>query len=109
MQLVIDLHFNNLRGVIYGGLTAALVALPLAVAMGVVSGVGPVAGIYAAIFIGFFAALFGGTPSQVSCPSGPMTVVMSAIFTRYTGMYPDDPMQGAKFSWAVRGQKSAKC
>jgi len=78
-------------------------------AMGVASCVGPIAGIYGAIFAGFFAALFRGTPSQLSCPSATMTVVMSAIFTRYTGMFPDDPMQGAIFSWSVRGQKSAKC
>jgi SulP family sulfate permease len=72
MQLINGLHFNNLRGNIYGGLTAAVVALPLAMAMGVASGVGPIAGLYGAIFVGFFAALLGGTPAQVSGPTGHM-------------------------------------
>ncbi|VAW91599.1 Sulfate permease [hydrothermal vent metagenome] len=95
------LHFNNLRGDIFGGLTAAVVALPLAMAMGVASGAGPIAGIYGAIFVGFFAALFGGTPAQVSGPTGPMTVVMAIIFTEYTGMFPDDLAQGAAMAFTV--------
>lgn len=65
MNLVNGLHFNNIRGDIYGGLTAAVVALPLAMAMGVASGVGPIAGMYGAIFVGFFAALLGGTGTGV--------------------------------------------
>ncbi len=95
------LHFNNLRGDIFGGLTAAVVALPLAMAMGVASGAGPIAGIYGAIFVGLFAALFGGTPAQVSGPTGPMTVVMAVIFTEYTGMFPDNPMLGASYAFTV--------
>jgi SulP family sulfate permease len=83
MTLIHGLRFDNLRGDIYGGLTAAVVALPLALAFGVASGVGPVAGLYGAIFVGFFAAIFGGTPSQVSGPTGPMTVVMAGVFTQY--------------------------
>lgn len=80
-QLVNGLHFKNLRGDLFGGLTAAIVALPLALAFGVSSGAGAIAGLYGAIFIGFFAALFGGTPSQISGPTGPMTVVMATVFT----------------------------
>lgn len=75
---------NNLRGDIYGGLTAAVVALPLALAFGVTSGVGPLAGMYGAIIVGFFAAIFGGTPAQVSGPTGPMTVVMTAIVIHFS-------------------------
>ena len=78
------LIFSNLRGDIYGGLTAAVVALPLALAFGVASGVGPAAGLYGAILVGFFAAVFGGTPTQVSGPTGPMTVVMTAIVMQYS-------------------------
>ena len=84
MTLIHGLRFDNLRGDIYGGLTAAVVALPLALAFGVASGAGPVAGLYGAIFVGFFAALFGGTPSQVSGPTGPMTVVMAGVITQYS-------------------------
>ena len=74
---------SNLRGDILGGLTAAVVALPLALAFGVASGAGALAGLYGAIIVGFFAALFGGTPSQVSGPTGPMTVVMAILFLRF--------------------------
>ena len=90
------LHFNNLRGDIYGGLTAAVVALALA--MGVASGAGPIAGIYGAIIVGFFAAIFGGTPAQVS---GPMTVVMALIFIQFTSLYPNDPTTGAALAFTV--------
>lgn len=70
---------RNLRGDFFGGITAGVVALPLALAMGVASGLGPIAGLYGAIFVGFFAALFGGTESQVSGPTGPMTVVVAGL------------------------------
>jgi sulfate permease, SulP family len=83
MELVHGLHFKNIRGDIFGGLTAAVVALPLALAFGVASGAGAMAGLYGAIFVGFFAAIIGGTPSQVSGPTGPMTVVMAVIITQY--------------------------
>lgn len=74
---------NNLRGDFYGGVTAAVVALPLALAFGVASGAGAIAGLWGAILVGFLAALFGGTPSQVSGPTGPITVVMAVIITQY--------------------------
>lgn len=74
---------GNLRGDLYGGVTAAVVALPLALAFGVASGAGPIAGLWGAILVGFFAALFGGTPSQVSGPTGPITIVMAVIITDY--------------------------
>lgn len=74
---------SNIRGDIHGGLTTAVVALPLALAFGVASGAGPLAGLYGAIFVGFFAALLGGTPAQVSGPTGPMTVIMTLLFTHF--------------------------
>lgn len=76
---------GNLRGDLFGGLTAAIVALPLAIAFGVASGAGPVAGLYGAICVGLFASLFGGTPAQISGPTGPMTIVSASIFTMYAG------------------------
>ncbi|KAK9803052.1 hypothetical protein WJX73_002405 [Symbiochloris irregularis] len=72
-----------MRNDIFGGITAAVVALPLALAFGVASGMGPLAGLYGAIFVGFFAALLGGTPSQVSGPTGPMTVVTAGIAAHF--------------------------
>ncbi len=89
-HLIHGLHFKNIRGDIYGGITAAVVALPLALAFGVASGAGAIAGMYGAIIVGFFAALFGGTPSQVSGPTGPMTVVMTAIIIEFMDRYPDN-------------------
>jgi len=83
------LHFNNLRGDFFGGITAAIVALPLALAFGVTSGAGPIAGLYGAVCTGFFAALFGGTPSQITGPTGPMTVVIASIFTSLVARNPD--------------------
>lgn len=79
------LQSKNWRGDLFGGLAAAIVALPLALAFGVASGAGPVAGLYGAICVGFFAALFGGTPSQISGPTGPMTIVLASVFTQFAG------------------------
>ena len=76
---------SNLRGDIYGGVTAGVVALPLALAFGEASGAGPIAGLWGAIFVGFFAALFGGTGSQVSGPTGPMVVVFAGVFASLSG------------------------
>jgi SulP family sulfate permease len=101
MKFVHGLHYNNIRGDIYGGITAGIVALPLALAFGVSSGAGAIAGVYGAIFVGMFAALFGGTPTQVSGPTGPMTVVMAAIFTQFTAMFPSDPATGAALAFTV--------
>src|SRR5687768_1958462 len=75
--------FTITRGDFFGGVTAGVVALPLALAFGVQSGLGAAAGLYGAIFLGFFAAAFGGTPSQISGPTGPMTVVSSATIAGF--------------------------
>ena len=83
---------HNLYGNIIGGVTTAIIALPLALAFGIASGAGALAGIYSAILIGFFAAFFGGTSSQISGPTGPMTVVMTVVFIEFTSQYPDHGM-----------------
>ena len=70
-----------LRGDLFGGITASVVGLPVALAFGVASGLGPIAGMYGAIAVGFFAAVFGGTRSQISGPTGPMSVAMAVIVT----------------------------
>ncbi|MEA5622488.1 SulP family inorganic anion transporter [Nostoc sp. UHCC 0251] len=90
MSLTNTIHFRNLRGDLFGGLTAAIVSLPLALAFGVASGAGPVAGLYGAVCVGFFAALFGGTPTLISEPTGPMTVVMTAIVSSMTAANPEN-------------------
>ncbi len=90
MQITNQIHFRNLQGDIFGGVTAAIVSLPLALAFGVASGAGPVAGLYGAACVGFFAALFGGTPTLISEPTGPMTVVMTAIVSSMTANNPEN-------------------
>ena len=79
MKKILDLDFSHFRGDFFGGITAGIVALPLALAFGVSSGLGPSAGLYGAIFVSFFAALFGGTNTQISGPTAPMTAVSMVI------------------------------
>ncbi len=82
-------NFKHIKGDLFGGITAGIVALPLALAFGVSSGLGPSAGLYGAIFVSFFAALFGGTDTQISGPTAPMTavsmVVIAAIMANFGG------------------------
>ena len=98
MQLTNKIHFRNLRGDLFGGITAAIVALPLALAFGVSSGAGAITGLYGAVIVGFFAALFGGTPSQISGPTGPMTVVMTSVFA---ALLKDNPEHGMAMAFTV--------
>jgi sulfate permease, SulP family len=72
-------NFKHFKGDLFGGLTAGIVALPLGLAFGVSSGLGPTAGLYGAIFVSFFAALFGGTSTQISGPTAPMTAVSMVV------------------------------
>ena len=78
-----DYSLDKLRGDIFGGLTCSVVGLPVALAFGVASGLGPTAGMYGAIAVGFFAAVFGGTRSQISGPTGPMSIAMAVIVTAH--------------------------
>ena len=81
MALIHGLHRRNLRGDLLGGVTAAVVALPLALAFGnaALGPGGAIYGLYGAIVAGFLAALFGGTPAQVSGPTGPMSVTVAGV------------------------------
>ena len=82
---------NNIKGDLFGGITAGIVALPLALAFGIqafggvndpaAASMGALAGIVGATMLGFFAALFGGTHSQISGPTGPMTVVTATLIS----------------------------
>ncbi len=81
MSLIHGFHLKNLRGDVLGGLTAAVVALPLALAFGnaALGPGGAIYGLYGAVVVGFLAALFGGTPAQVSGPTGPMSVTVAGV------------------------------
>ena len=78
-----NINLSVIKHDLFGGLTAAVVALPLALAFGVSSGLGALSGLYGAIFVGFFASFFGGTPKQISGPTGPMTVIVGIIFIEF--------------------------
>ena len=78
-------NLQAFRGDVFGGITSAVVGLPVALAFGVASGLGALAGIYGAVAVGFFAAVFGGTRSQISGPTGPMAVAMAVIVTSHAG------------------------
>ena len=83
MKLKFSYSLETLRGDLFGGVTAAVVGLPVALAFGVASGLGALAGIYGAIAVGFFAAVFGGTRSQISGPTGPMAVAVAVVVTSH--------------------------
>ena len=76
---------QKIKNDIFAGITAAIVALPLALAFGVASGAGAIAGLYGAIILGFFAAFFGGTSTQISGPTGPMTVITATAVATFPG------------------------
>jgi SulP family sulfate permease len=73
--------FKDFRGDLFGGITAGIVALPLALAFGQQTEMGAAAGLFGAIFIAFFASLFGGTKTQISGPTAPMTAVSYLVIT----------------------------
>jgi len=92
MRILNEIGTHNLRGDVFGGLTAAVVALPMALAFGVASGAGAEAGLYGAILVGLFAALFGGSPTLISEPTGPMTVVFTAVIAKLIASNPENGM-----------------
>lgn len=79
MKFNTGFNFKYLRGDVFGGVTAGIIALPLALAFGAQTEFGAIAGLYGAIAVGFFAALLGGTPVQISGPTAPMTVVSAVV------------------------------
>jgi SulP family sulfate permease len=98
MQIFNEINLRNIRGDLFGGITAAVVALPMALAFGVASGAGAEAGLYGAILVGLFAALFGGSPCLISEPTGPMTVVFTAVITKLIAV---DPVNGMAMAFTV--------
>ncbi|WP_409419553.1 SulP family inorganic anion transporter [Marinomonas sp. RS-M-Aa-14] len=88
----------TLTGDLFGGATTAIVSLPLALAFGVASGAGAEAGLWGAIIVGLFAALFGGSTSLISEPTGPMTVIMTAVLT---SMMASSPEGGVAMAFTV--------
>ena len=90
MNKILGFDFSHFKGDLFGGITAGIVALPLALAFGVSSGLGPSAGLYGAIFVSFFAALFGGTNTQISGPTAPMTAVSMVVIAGIVATFDGD-------------------
>lgn len=90
MKKIFDFNLSHFKGDMLGGITAGIVALPLALAFGVSSGLGPSAGLYGAIFVGFFAALLGGTNTQISGPTAPMTAVSMILIAGLIATFDGD-------------------
>ncbi|MFZ9974825.1 MAG: SulP family inorganic anion transporter, partial [Vulcanococcus sp.] len=98
LRLLNHISTNNIKGDLFGGVTAAVIALPMALAFGVASGAGAASGLWGAVLVGLFAALFGGTPTLISEPTGPMTVVMTAVIASLTA---SDPENGLAMAFTV--------
>jgi len=98
LRLLNHISTNNIKGDLFGGVTAAVIALPMALAFGMASGAGAAAGLWGAVLVGLFAALFGGTPTLISEPTGPMTVVMTAVIASLTA---SDPENGLAMAFTV--------
>ena len=92
MWIFNEINLKNVHGDVFGGVTAAVIALPMALAFGVASGAGAEAGLYGAILVGLFAALFGGSPTLISEPTGPMTVVFTAVIAEMIATNPENGM-----------------
>lgn len=70
---------HTLRRDLLAGATVAAVALPLALAFGVASGATAAAGLVTAIFAGLVISALGGSPYQISGPTGAMSAVLIAV------------------------------
>lgn len=90
--------FKQLGPDLAGGVTTAIISLPLALAFGVASGAGAKSGLIGAVLVGLFAALFGSSKRLISEPTGPMTVIMTAVIASLTAAYPE---QGLAMAFTV--------
>ena len=79
----IDYRLSDLRGDVFGGLTAGGIVLSVAIGLGVISGLGPAAGLYGALAVGVFVAVFGGTRGMVGGPNVAVSVVMAVVVADY--------------------------
>ncbi|WP_419840062.1 SulP family inorganic anion transporter [Candidatus Poriferisodalis sp.] len=93
---------EQLRGDVFGGLTAAVVMLPLSLAFGVASGLGAIAGLYGAIAVGLLASISGGSRTQISGPTAPLSVAMSVVVIDYAGEDPAKALAIVAFAGIIQ-------
>ena len=79
----IDYGLSDLRGDVFGGLTAGGIVLSVAIGLGVVSGLGATAGLHGALAVCLFVALFGGTRGMIGGPNITVTVVTAVVVADY--------------------------
>ena len=83
MPRQINYGLADLRGDVFGGITASGIALPVAMGYGVISGLGPTAGLYGAVAVGIFASIFGGVRGIVYGPQILIALTMSVVVAEY--------------------------
>lgn len=85
-ELLIYLRGYNKRAFsrdLVAGLIVGIIAIPLSVALAIASGASPEAGLYTAILAGFTAAALGGSPVQVTGPTGAFVVIVYGIIAEF--------------------------
>ncbi|MDD4839866.1 MAG: SulP family inorganic anion transporter [Clostridia bacterium] len=66
------------------GIIVGIIALPLSIALAIASGAPPAIGLVTAAVAGFSAALFAGSPFQVTGPTGAFIIIVLNIINGYT-------------------------
>ncbi len=74
---------TTLQKDVLAGITVAAVALPLALAFGIASGADAAAGLVTAVLAGIIIGVLGGSPYQISGPTGAMSAVLIVLVSRY--------------------------
>ncbi len=81
---IMDMNFiktklNTLKGDIFGGINAAIIALPQALAFGVATGFGATAGIWGAVILSFIVGILGTSIPMISGITGPSAIVIASV------------------------------
>lgn len=75
----IKTKLNTLKGDIFGGINAAIIALPQALAFGVATGFGATAGIWGAVILSFIVGILGTSIPMISGITGPSAIVIASV------------------------------
>lgn len=74
-----------LKGDLFGGIIATIIAFPQALAFGVASGMGASAGIWGAIILSLVVGILGCNLPLISGPTGPVSIIIATIVGMATG------------------------
>ena len=81
--------FKNLKGDVFGAITAGIIAFPQALAFGVSSGFGAAAGIWGAVILSFVTGIIGCNLPLISGPTGPASIIIASAFATTSGNLSD--------------------